>query len=308
MSKPKKPTFDPGTGLSSSDKQARIMQKDGSFRIEHRNREKHLGMIYSYLINVNWLWFFVWISVGYFLFNVLFAAGYFLFGAQELGIKSEDWWMDYVHCFFFSTQTFTTIGYGFLAPKSSGVATLAAFEGFVGLLYFASASGLFYGRISRPRPQLRFSSVAIVKDFNDSRALMFRLMNKDKNVLMNLKITANVAFKNDTNGKTYYTYSQVPFQLNHINMMPYTWTIVHVLDDASPFQQFTKEQLIELDAELLIMVSYFDDTFSQEIYQRHSYLFSEVLLNHTFIPAFQFDENGVGVLDHSKLDATEPVG
>ena len=70
------------------------------------------------------------------------------------------------------------------------MATLAAFEGFVGLLYFASASGLFYGRISRPRPQLRFSSVAIVKDFNDSRALMFRLMNKDKNVLMNLKITA----------------------------------------------------------------------------------------------------------------------
>lgn len=307
MRKPRFQQFDPGTGLSSSDKQSRIMEKDGSFNIIHRNRQLHIGMMYSYLINASWSRFFVLITLGYIGFNILFAFGYLSIGVEGLGVVKEDVFSDYLHCFFFSTQTFTTIGYGFLAPKTAGISTLAALEGFIGLLYFASASGLFYGRISRPKPQLRFSSNILIRDFNDTTALMFRMMNKNRNVLMNLNVTGNVAFKNDKDGKTFYTYNQVSFLINHINMMPYTWTIVHVLDENSPFNGYTKEELSRLDAEILIMISYFDDTFSQEMYQRHSYTFTELLIDRVFVPAFEFDENGNGILDHEKLDDTVVV-
>ncbi len=305
----KKPAFnfDPGTGLSASTKQRRIMNKDGNFNIIHTNRAFSFRDIYGFLLDTTWVNFFGFIFLIYLAFNLVFGAIYFKIGVESLGISSKDFISDFLNSFYFSAQTFTTIGYGFLAPKTLFTSGISAIEGFIGLLFFAFASGLFYGRFSRPKPNLSFTNHCIVKNHNEGRALMFKLIHKDIHVAMNVNLEVVMALKTIQNEKTMYTYFPLPVERNRITMLPYSWTVVHQIDENSPLLNYTNEQLNKLDAELLVLVNYYDETFSQQVYQRHSYTFDEIQIDKTFVQNFYYNVDGFGVLDHQKLNELEEI-
>src|SRR2546422_303201 len=89
--------------------------------------------------------------------------------------------------FFFSTQSLTTVGYGRLNPVGFHASIAAAAESMVGLLGFALATGLLYGRFSRPYAKILFSENAIIAPYHDMTALMIRIANKRKNELMDVE-------------------------------------------------------------------------------------------------------------------------
>lgn len=47
-----------------------------------------------------------------------------------------------------------------------------------------------------------------------------------------------------------------------VNFLPLAWTVVHPIDEESPFYKLTETDLRESDAELLIILSAIDETFS----------------------------------------------
>ena len=298
----KQKIYDPGFGTSASNKQQRIMNKDGSFNVTHLNREIQFRDMYIYLLNISWSKFFLITLFSYLTINFIFGFIYYFFGVENLGMPILSFSDDFLHCFFFSTQTFTTIGYGAIAPKSHAVSSVAAIEGFVGLLFFAFASGLFYGRFSRPTPNLTFSKNFIIRQHNDSKALMFKLMHKHPNVILNVIEETILVIKKDENEKTNYSYYPLKMERERLVFLPYTWTIVHNITENSPLYNYTDEELEKLDAEILIAVNYFDDTFPQTIYQRHSYTFNEMKINNKFDANFYFDSEGNALLDHNKMN------
>jgi inward rectifier potassium channel len=60
-------------------------------------------------------------------------------------------------------------------------------------------------------------------------------------------------------------------------------------------------------AEFIILIKAFDDTFSQSIYQRTSYTADEVLWGHHFRPMATFGKDGEMEMDVDLVDATEAV-
>jgi inward rectifier potassium channel len=97
-------------------------------------------------------------------------------------------------------------------------------------------------------------------------------------------------------------YQGVPLERAKIFFLPLSWTIVHPLDDNSPLHGLGAEDLERLQAEFLILVKCFDDTFSQTVHARYSYTFDEIDWASRFLPAFDITSDGDLEFDVSQLD------
>lgn len=299
---------DPGFGYTSSKAPQRLVNLDGSFNMKHLNKKFSFSEVYSYLIEMPWWLFFTLVFFGYVLINICFGALYFTIGVSQLSIQSISVLQDFLNAFFFSTQTITTLGYGAIAPTGNIAAFVAAFEAFLGLLSFSFFTGLLYGRFSKPKAAIRFSDTFVIRPFNKGRALMFRLMNKRKNIMIEPEINVTIAInKVMESGEYKRVFFQLPLERKKIMYLPTTWTIVHEIDDQSPLCKYTSAELEALNAEIFVLLEYYEDSFSQKVYQLHSYDFNQIELDRKFIPAYYFDSEGTAVLDHDKLSATERV-
>jgi len=65
--------------------------------------------------------------------------------------------------------------------------------------------------------------------------------------------------------------------------------------------------LTRAQAEVLILIKGFDETFAQSVHSRYSYRFDEITWNAKFTPAFEFDEGGNMVLNIDKVGNHAPV-
>lgn len=303
-----KPKFDIGYGQKIPKSFDRIVDKNGNFQIKHVNRPFQFRDIYHYLINVSWIHFFSLIILGYTLFNILFGSVYFYLNTNQLqGISVSYTWTRFIESFYFSTQTFTTLGYGVVAPLGHLASFIAAIEAMVGLLYFSFATSLFYGRFSRATPNLKFSNNMYLRDFENSKALMFRVMHKHPNVLIDVNAEVFLALKSNTENGLTLKYFPVELEREKLSMLPLTWTVVILIDEKSPIYKWTEKEFSANKGEFVIMIRYYDEIFSQQVFQRHSYLFNEIKFDKIFVPAYQYNEKGIAFLDHELLDEVSSV-
>lgn len=301
-----KPKFDIGYGLKVPKTFGRIVDKYGNFQIEHNNRPLQFRDVYHYLIHVSWLHFFALIILGFIGFNLIFGFLYFITHASQMqGIEPRISGTRFVQLFYFSTQTFTTLGYGVAAPLGYLTSMIAAIEAMVGLLYFSFATSLFYGRFSRATPNLKFSRNVLLRNYNGGKALMFRVMHKHPNALIDVYAEVFLALKSNEENGLSLKYYPIELEREKLSLMPLTWTVVMLIDEKSPLYQWTEKEFQEHKGEFIIMIRYFDETFSQQIYQRYSYIFSEIEFEKSFKAAYHYDENGIAQLDHELLDEVE---
>jgi len=86
-----------------------------------------------------------------------------------------------------------------------------------------------------------------------------------------------------------------------------TWTIVHPIDEASPLWGKSADDLERLQAEVLILIRGYDDSFTQVVNSRYSYRWNEVEWSARFIPAFDVSPAGDMVLDLGRISTTGPA-
>src|SRR5205814_3126962 len=104
---------------------------------------------------MSWPKFTLLVIASYTIVNTFFAVIYFLIGTQHLtNIEGATTWEKFLDAFFFSAQSLTTVGYGRVAPIGIAASSVASIESLVGLLGFALATGLLYGRFSRPTAKI----------------------------------------------------------------------------------------------------------------------------------------------------------
>lgn len=297
---------DPGFGYKTAASAKRMVNADGSFNLKHVNKKFSVSEIYSRLINMSWTRFTFLIFLWYGVLNVLFASIYYGIGVEHLTIAKTTPFQDFLNAYFFSSQTLTTLGYGLISPQGNTAALVSSIEALIGLMGFAFMTGLLYGRFSKPKAAIRFSEVLVLRPFKGKRAIMFRLMNKRANVMIEPEITVTLAInETDDKGGLQRKFFKLSLERDKIMYLPTTWTIVHEIDDESPLKDYSDKQILALNAELLTLIEYYEDAFAQNVYQIHSYSFNDLKGGSKFVPAYYFDENGQAVLDHSKLSEVE---
>ena len=298
--------IDPGLGEKFGGKTKRIINPDGSFNVKRSNAGYSPRDIYHFLVNLSWTKFFLLILAGYFLVNLIFGTVYYAIGVENLrNAIDKSPMQSYLNAYFFSVQTFTTVGYGGMVPSGFPANFVASIEALVGLLGFAVATGLLYGRFSRPSTRILFSRNAVIAPYRDKTALMFRLANQRNNDIIEVEANVLAVFiDKDTNNRKYFGMN---LERNSVYFFPLSWTVVHPIDEQSPFFNKTIEELKELQTEILVQFKGFDDTFSQTVHTKYSYSLDEIIWNAKFKPAFEPDSKGEIIFDLNRIHDYEII-
>ena len=296
---------DPGFGAKFYRPTKQLINKDGSFNVTRRGVSWMVNL-YQHLIHMKWYPFLLLVMFLFVSTNCLYAGLYFVIGVEQLsGIHGEH--PLFLQLFFFSTQTFTTVGYGLISPVGLGANVLASFESLNGLLFFALATGLLYGRFSRPNAKLRFSKQMVMRPYKEGKALMFRVANTRKTQLMEMhaRLMLSVLEKEgDTYQRRYY---DLKLERKSVLFFPLSWTIVHYIDEESPLNRLGEQHLEKCSTEFLILMTGFDDTFSQTVHTRYSYSYKEISFNSKFERDFTTNEDGVLELDLDRIHHVEEL-
>jgi inward rectifier potassium channel len=297
---------DPGLGEKYFKHTKRIINKDGSFNIKRTGGGLSSINAFHYLINISWTKFLLIVFAGFVGVNLFFAILYQLAGIQNLSnATAGDGLQSFLNTFFFSVQTFATVGYGGIHPIGILSNIISSLESMTGILSFALATGLLYGRFSKPSAKIIFSDKAIIAPFKEGKALMFRVANSRENILMEMEANAMMTYLDKIDSRFTRKYYPLKLEIKFIYFFPLPWTIVHPIDEDSLLYGKTAKDLQELEAELLIMVKGFDDSFSQHVISRSSYKFNEIDWDVKFVRAYSTDESGETIVDLEKVSETE---
>ncbi|WP_044173057.1 ion channel [Flectobacillus major] len=289
----------------------RLINKDGSFNVKRIGGSFWSQInIYHRLITCSWYRFFMVVVIYFIVVNLLFATTYNLIGMEFLhGADISTPTMRFMDAFFFSAQTLTTVGYGRIAPTGLLMSTVASVESLLGLMGFAIATGLLYGRFSRPIAFILYSEQAVIAPYLDMTGLMFRIVNERANQIIDLSVEVNLSvLETDETGKKNRTYTRLHLERSRVNFFPGSWTIVHPITDDSPIFGLTQEQLLEKQAELLVLIKGTEDTFNQTVHSRNSYHAREIVYGAKFKSMFSdISDTGMVHLDLRKLSQTFDV-
>ncbi|HEY9116260.1 MAG TPA: ion channel, partial [Roseivirga sp.] len=255
------------------------------------------------LISMKWLGFILLITLVFFSVNLLFATLYFIAGPEGIsGLQSQSPVSDFIKCFYFSTQTITTVGYGSLSPSSNAVSIIAAVESFMGLLSFAIATGLLFARFSRPRQNIIYSETALIAPYRDINGLMFRIANSSKNQLIELEMDVIISYWDADSDRRIF--ERVALERNKINFLSMSWTLVHPITEDSPIYGWTQKNFEECQVEVIIMFKAFDDTYVRQVYDRMSYVAQEIEWARKFVPVYDRMDDGMMHVKMERLGET----
>ncbi len=293
---------DLGFGSLALRTQYRLLNRDGSFNVR-RLHEGLLDKLFGYhaLINLSWTRFFVLLGAWYMAINALFALGYLILGPGALQGTFDGplFW----RAFFFSIHTFATVGYGNIVPVSFLANALVALQTLFGLLSLAVATGLVFARFSRPNARVRYSSSALIAPYRDQSSFQFRIVNGRRSQLLNVQaLLVHSRFERVAGARVRRFYS-MELERNFVAVFPANWTVVHPISSSSPIYGWSREQLIEAEAEFLVLINAVDETYSQTVYSRTSYSADELEWGRRFAMMF-FEEGTQALLDLDRLDET----
>ena len=294
-----------GFGSKNFNKHTRFLNKDGTVNIRRLDGD-FLGRIdlYHSLITMSWKRFILMVLFGYLIANLVFASLYYWAGPHNFGnLTHKDSLHEFLELFFFSAQTLTTVGYGYIYPKGSLVSTIAAIESMTGLLTFALATGVLYGRFSRPQAHIRYTKHCVIAPYEGMTGFMFRMANTTQNELIETEVKIILVKNNlETNQREFLP---LTLEVDKISFMALSWTIVHPIDDKSPMYKLTKEDLAKADAEILVLFSAINDTYSDMVYSRTSYKAHELIENAKFKPLPREQRGNKVTIDLRKLEEIE---
>ena len=289
-----------GFGTNSQNYGGRFINKNGNANIQ----KVGIGFLegiswYHTMLKIpRWKFFFI-IILFYFIVNLFFASIYMLIGVENLrGVTSVSRIDKFGEAFFFSIQTFTTVGYGHISPSGFLASFVAAVEALSGLLSFAIATGLFYGRFSKPNAFIKFSENALIAPYKEGTALMMRLAPHKNTNLTDAEAFVTVGILIDENGVTSNKFYNLPLEMSKINSLTLSWTLVHPIDEEGPLFNLNQSDYKNTIGEILVYIKTFDDMYSSTVAKRTSYTFNEVVYGAKFSPMYSKNESNTKTVLH----------
>ncbi len=235
------------------------------------------------------------------LFNLAFTGLYLASGESAFPGATGSLRHRAAILFFFSVQTCTTVGYGHITPEGLTANMLTGAEAFLGLLGFAVTASLLFARVSRPNARIIFSDNAVIAPYGGGTAFMLRLANGRSNQLVQVEVRVLLSMARHEGTKRFRVFHELPLERQQVVFFPLTWTVVHPIDPSSPFHGLTQEGFLASDPEVLVLVTAFDEIFSQTVHARTSYKNDEIIWGARFVDPFRRDDDGSLAVDLRKL-------
>ncbi|MES2386608.1 MAG: ion channel [Bacteroidota bacterium] len=285
---------DAGFGSKIGMQAGRFLNQNGTFNVKKTGLPFFVRIsFYHELITMSWQRFALVILGGYFLMNFFFACIYFLLGNHISGMVYHSSLEHFIEAYFFSAQTFTTVGYGRVNPIGFMASLISSLEALIGIMSAALMTGILYGRFSKPQPRIIFSQNGTIASYDKGMALMVRLANAKSSQVIEAEaeMTCSIIVK-DENGNKYRKYYNLDLERQRVTFLALSWTLVHPLNEKSPLFGLTSEDFNEGDIEVLVMIKGYDSTFSQQVYSMRGYKNCDFVWGHRFIPIFHPTNDG----------------
>lgn len=292
----------------SNERKHRLLNRDGSFNVSRDG----LGIWealnpYHSLLTMSWPQFLGGLTGAILVVNAIFAVAYLMCGAGALATPATGMPEGrFLQAFFFSVETFATIGYGHVYPVGVASNTVMTVESIVGLIGVALTTGIMFARFSRPTAKIRFSKVALIAPYRGITAFEFRLANVRASQMVQLEAKVLFSRFGTRDGGIRRDFVELTLERRQVTFFPLSWTIVHPIDEASPLWGVTAEELTASDAEFLVMLTGYDETFASTVHTRTSYKPHEILWGAKYASVFEKPgEDGMIKIDVGRLDSIE---
>lgn len=256
-------------------------------------------------MTVSWPRVFASFAAFFFVFNLLFAAVYSLQADDIANLNPPGYWGR----FFFSVETLATVGYGDMHPQGLFAHIVASTEIFVGLMSLALITGMMFARFSRPKARFLFARYAVIRPLNGSPTLMLRAANARQNIVMEAAARLRL-LRDETTPEGFHIrrIHDLPLIRSRHPVFVLGWTLLHVIDAASPLAGATAESMNAADAALLLTIIGTDETTGQSLMATQAYPGSALRWNHGFVDILTTDDDGVAHFDYTRFDDIEPLG
>lgn len=260
-----------------------------------------LSDLYYVLIRARWSTVFAFVTGCFLSLNALFGLGFWALG----GVQGTDG--GYLDHFFFSVQTFGTIGYGAMYPLGKAAQSLMVVEAVCSLFLTAMVTGLVFAKFARPTARVLWSKTAVISDREGVPTLMFRMANERRNHVVDATLHAAVVRAEKTiEGETIRRVIDLQLIRNTTPTFILTWTAMHAITRDSPLYGLTQEDLVKQQAEIVLTLMGLDDTIMQTIHARTSFLPHEVSFATKYADVIGL-VNGKRQLDYAKLHELVPA-
>jgi inward rectifier potassium channel len=297
-----KPAFDPGLTREFGAPLRRAVNKDGSFNVRRTGANWRAFHPWLYVVRMTWFGFSALVLGFYAAMNTAFALMYFSMEPGEVtGSTAPTEFGRFLKDFFFSAQSLTTVGYGTLAPSGTKASLCSTLESLFGLLSFAIITGLLVARASKPSASIGYSQNALIAPYQNGTGLMFRVANQRSNNLMEMEAQVLLMTVTGPASKPERKFELLNLERKGILMFALTWTIVHPIDEASPFWDKNAADMEKLQAEIIVLLKGFDETFSQTVHSRQSYRHDEFVWGAKFDVPFVVEPSGGLVIELNRL-------
>ena len=239
----KQESFDPGLTTQFSGELRRAINPDGTFNVRRKGLRLRDTNLYLMLIDTTWPRFLerragIFLGDQYVVCRDLSAHRH---GSPARRGAGDGRLPERV---LLQRPTLTTVGYGNVFPSGTLANALAALEAATGLMVFALATGLLYGRFSRPSAQ----------DFVQPAGADGALSRWDQPAIphhqrpqQRLDGSGGAGSSHDggsePTGSSSAPSSICRWRRRKVYFFPLTWTVVHPIDAASPLSGKTAEDL-----------------------------------------------------------------
>ncbi|MBS1746077.1 MAG: transporter [Bacteroidetes bacterium] len=299
-----KSNADTGFGTSAESQGGRFINKDGSFNIVKRGVPFYERISFFYKMLMMPVMKFGLVLITFLIsINLVFTLIYISLGETEFtGVLAGGPVHYFFELYYFSVQTFTTVGYGRINPDGYLAGAVASAEALTGLSSFALITGILYGRFSRPRAYLRFSKNALISPYHKGTGFMFRFVSyKENHTLTNVEVFVTLGITDQETKR--FNFYNLPLERSRIDSLSMNWTVVHPINEDSPFYGLTEEDLSLTDAEVYVLVRGFDDVFSNTVLQKTSYRYNEIIFDAKFDKMYyENDDNTTTIIEINKLN------
>jgi inward rectifier potassium channel len=260
--------------------------------------------LFHHFMTVSWPRLFATLAAFFLVFDVLFGYLYYLVPGCIANLSPPG----FAGAFFFSVETLATVGYGDMHPQTLYGHLIAMAEIFVGLMSLALITGLMFARFSRPRARFLFTRNAVVRPVDGKLTLIVRAVNERQNVVQDA--SAHFRMLRDEVTEEGFHIRRVidlPLVRSQHPMFVLGWTLMHVIDGASPLHSETAESLRASRATFVLGVSGTDETTGQVLVARAEYSSEDIRWNATFRDLLKETEDGTLHVDYSKFHDVEPL-
>lgn len=234
-------------------------------------------------------------------FNAVFAFFYWI-GNQPVSNVPGGAYIDYLY---FSIETLSTAGYGDMHPQTHYGHFVATAELFTGIFSMSLMTGLIFARFSRPSARLLFADHPVISSHEGAPTLMVRFANERHNVISNatakLWLLKNVV---SSEGQSLRRFYELPLVRNEHPALALSWTLYHVLDEASPLYGLMADDLAASRVGLVVVVSGYDVVAAQTVHARKSYDYPDIRFGHRYADILDTSEDGRLRIDYGKFHET----